>query len=1220
MRITFFILQQKILKMNASKMINKKTAALIISLLICTSIRAQNDDSLRWISQSDSLYAIGVDLYNAKEFTEAIPFFEKCVGIDTTVYAKGHNRRNYSNNWLASCYYKLKDTVKAKKLYKDYYFVAPTDRRLTVMCDSLRQIKQNRNDANDYEKVLQYSIIIMDSSKNAVGDSCLYFAERIEDVGLAYYNLGNYSKVLEYFSVSMNLKKEILGENHPDYAVILNNTGNIYSILDNYEEALILFKKSNDIIKNTLGELHPNYAESLSNIGLVYGKLGNYDQALKYQTEALNIRKEVLGEKHPDYASSLNNIGSVYYNLGDYDNALKYYNASLRVKEEILGSNHPDCIPTLNNIGHIYLYRGDYLIALKYYNRAFDINKMIYGEEHPNFASSLSNIASVYTEMADYNTALKYYNKALLINKNVFGEEHLNYAINLNDIANLYCYCGNYDNALKYNLQSINILKNIIGEEHPYYASFLNSLGIIYSEIYDYDKALECYFKVTDIIKKNFGDKNPNYAISLNNIGYIYKKMHNSHEALNYFRQAKDIFKECFGENHPNYATSLNNIGSVYSDLGDDETALKYFFQSLNIKDKILGKDHFDYALSLYNIGLIYSNMKDYEKSLEYYLASENTYKRTIGENHPYYANCLNNISETYYHMKQYVQISHYATRAMSIYKKDLINNFSFLTTEGREHFWNEDNNNKIFFSELGKWAFTALNDSSLNSIAYDAELITKGLLLTSEIEFTKIIKESGDSTLLQDFEEMRLLRLQLDKQYEKTIAERTLNCDSLENIADNLEKKLVANCKAYGDFTRSIALEWQDVQKNLNETDIAIEFTNFEIKKDSSFYVALVLRKGWDAPKIIPLTSADKLLNLKIGFSKNITLRTALNSTQSSSKHTLHKNSIYRSQDLADLIWKPLEKELVGVKDIYFAPCGILHQIGIEYLSINDSVRMYDKYSIHRVSSTRQLAIENINTHFKSIVLFGGIPYDSLQMLNQSNLLALRGTEDESNELEWNYLQGSQTEIEGIYNCLQKNNMEISIKEGYLATEEAFKNLDGTKKDIIHIATHGFFFTENKAKKYYYFARNPFIMLENALNRSGMLFANANYAWSSDTNLYEEENDGTLTGSEICKIDLRGTQLVVLSACQTGLGEISNEGVFGLQRAFKKAGVKTIIMSFWEVSDAATQILMNQFYSNIVKGMSKQEAFTVAQNTLKNTSGFNDPYYWAAFVMLDGE
>lgn len=1087
------------------------------------------------------------------------------------------------------------------------------------MCDSLRQIKQNRNDANDYEKVLQYSIIIMDSSKNAVGDSCLYFAERIEDVGLAYYNLGNYSKVLEYFSVSMNLKKEILGENHPDYAVILNNTGNIYSILDNYEEALILFKKSNDIIKNTLGELHPSYAESLNGIGNVYYNIGDLENALLYYKESLELREEVLGEKHPDYASSLNNIGNVYSNLGDYDNALKYYNASLRVKEEILGSNHPDCIPTLNNIGHIYLYRGDYLIALKYYNRAFDINKMIYGEEHPNFASSLSNIASVYTEMADYNTALKYYNKALLINKNVFGEEHPNYAINLNDIANLYYYCGNYDNALKYNLQSINILKNIIGEEHPYYANFLNNLGNIYSEIYDYDKALECYFKATDIIKKNFGDKHPNYAISLNNIGYIYSKMHNSHEALNYFRQAKDIYKECFGENHPNYAASLNNIGSVYSDLGDYETALKYYFQSLNIKDKILGKDHFDYALSLYNIGLIYSNMKDYEKSLEYYLASENTYKRTIGENHPYYANCLNNISETYYHMKQYVQISHYATRAMSIYKKDLINNFSFLTTEGREHFWNEDNNNKIFFSELGKWAFTALNDSSLNSIAYDAELITKGLLLTSEIEFTKIIKESGDSTLLQDFEEMRLLRLQLDKQYEKTIAERTLNCDSLENIADNLEKKLVENCKAYGDFTRNLAVSWQDVQKNLSDGDIAIEFTNFEIEKDSSFYAALVLRNGWEAPKMIPLASAYELLNLGIGFSKNISLQTALYSTQSSPKHALYKNSIYRSQELSDIIWKPLAGEFDGVTNIYFAPSGVLHQIGIEYLPLNDSVMIYENYSMHRVSSTRQLTKEENIDSFNSIVLYGGIPYDNLQMTNQSNLIAIRGTEGEGREIEWNYLQGSQTEIEGIYNSLPKNNLEITLNEGTLATEASFYNISGQKKDVIHIATHGFFFSADKAKQYQYFARNPYISLDDALNRSGLIFADANYAWSSDTTFFEEEKDGTLTGKEISKLDLRGTELVVLSACQTGLGEISNEGVFGLQRAFKKAGVETIVMSLWEVSDIATQLLMNEFYSNLVKGKSKREAFTTALNTLKNTEGFNNPYYWAAFVMLDG-
>ena len=275
------------------------------------------------------------------------------------------------------------------------------------------------------------------------------------------------------------------------------------------------------------------------------------------------------------------------------------------------------------------------------------------------------------------------------------------------------------------------------------------------------------------------------------------------------------------------------------------------------------------------------------------------------------------------------------------------------------------------------------------------------------------------------------------------------------------------------------------------------------------------------------------------------------------------------------------------------------------------------DKYEIYRMSSTRFLAMEYTPKPMKNSVLYGGIFYDSdtTTMKQESDRYSTRSVSissfsdlnKEENHGSLNYLPGTKTEVENIYVKLKKKKVKTTVYEGSAANEESFKALSGKDIELLHVATHGFFLPTDEK-----------LTGDQSLIQSGLLFSGANYAWQNQP-VPEGIEDGVLTAKEISFMDLCKTDLVVLSACQTALGEITGEGVFGLQRGFKKAGARTIIMSLWPVDDNATLLMMTEFYTNLAKGMSKREAFIAAQNKVKTSAGFENPRFWAAFIMLDG-
>ena len=360
--------------------------------------------------------------------------------------------------------------------------------------------------------------------------------------------------------------------------------------------------------------------------------------------------------------------------------------------------------------------------------------------------------------------------------------------------------------------------------------------------------------------------------------------------------------------------------------------------------------------------------------------------------------------------------------------------------------------------------------------------------------------------------------------------------------------------------------------------------------------------------------------------------LNVALDNDQKTESQLLNELYDLRNDSLYNLIFKPIEKYIKGSTTIYYSPAGKIHRINLQAIS-NNGKRLMDIYNMFEVSSTAKLLERKKTQNFAKIssaFIIGGVNYDEdidemVLASNQNNrnsfnkFTAIRSLYRGS----WDALPSTQIEAMEIDSVLKQSGIETSYFNGIQANEESVKNLDGNSPDVIHIATHGFFF-EN----------SPFLERNNYLDRlransnktlpmyySGLLLAGANNVWLGN-DLPKGIEDGILTAEEISHLDFTNTKLVVLSACETALGDIDEiEGVYGLQRSFKMAGVETILMSLWKIPDDATKILMVDFYKNLVAGKNKHQSLKDAQLYLRQIENgkYDKPEYWASFIMLDG-
>ncbi len=1069
--------------------------------------------------------------------------------------------------------------------------------------------------------------------EKALGKDHPDYASSLNSLAIVYKKMGQYEKAETLYLEAKAIREKALGKDHPDYASSLNNLALLYSDMGQYDKAEPLFLEAKAIWEKSLGKDHSDYAKSLNNLAILYRDMGQYENAEPLFLEAKAIWEKVLGKDHPHYASSLNNLAILYYDMGQYEKTETLYLEAKAIWEKVLGKDHPHYASSLNNLAMLYANMGQYEKAETLYLEAKAILENALGKDHPQYASSLQNLAVLYSEMGQYEKIETLYLEAKAIREKALGKDHPHYSSSLQNLASLYRFMGQYEKAEPLFLEAKAILEKVLEKDHPDYASSLNDLALLYSDMGQYEKAETLYLEAKAILENALGKDHPQYASSLNNLATLYYDMGQYEKAEPFYLEAKVIREKALGKDHPDYAGSLNNLAMLYTNMGQYEKAEPLFLEAKAILEKALGKEHPEYAKNLNNLAMLYTSMGQYEKAEPLFLEAKALFNKALGKEHPEHAKNLNNLAMLYTNMGQYEKAEPLFNELSTLNKQ--------LITKAVHHLSERELGNYLntfSHSQTRTLSFTQTTGSKKTaSTCYDNSLFYKGFLLQS----TRRIKQLAlsDEGAAEKYIRLKDYQRRLATQYALPIAERdSALVARLESQANDIEKDLARTVAGYDEARRPV--QWQEVQAALQPGEAVMEFVHYRYydKKatDSMMYAALVLHPGNSMPSFIPLFEEGALDSLLSPHSE---------------RRADYVNNLYTIADrgvrpiekpqktLYELIWQPLEKELASVNTIYYSPSGLLHRLNLGAIPVSDEETLTDRYRLTGMTSTRQLVVKaEVKIVEQNACLFGGVQYEmdsmAIAAANQeleADLLATRGevsfsyADSTLRGGAWNYLKWTDKEVDKIHTTLSEAGFQIDTRKAYAATEESFKAIGagGPSPRILHVATHGFFFSDPETSPSSLLSggeRVPvFKLSDHPMIRSGLILAGGNHAWQTGKPLQPDMEDGILTAYEISQMNLSNTELVVLSACETGLGDIQgNEGVYGLQRAFKIAGAKYLIMSLWQVPDKETAFFMELFYKNLFgMDMNIPGAFRATQDELRENP-FVSPYEWAGFVLVE--
>lgn len=922
-------------------------------------------------------------------------------------------------------------------------------------------------------------------------------------------------------------------------------------------------------------------------------------------------------------ADSLDKAAAACSEESRHEEAVRLSRESIALLSESGGTRTDRYAHTANRLSKYLSYTGRLTEAIQWGKTALAITEKTQGKESAVYAQMLSDQAGYYSRSGDYHEALRLGTEALQIRERVVGKDHIDYAHSLNNLARYHSYLGNHIESIRLGRKAVELKSKLTGTQNADYAQSLSNLAGYYSRMGNYAHAIEIGEAALHIREQVLGKQHPDYAQSLNNLAKYHYFQNEFGEAIQLGTEALQLREKIYGRHHSEYATALSNLADYYLHTGDLQKALSLGKEALEIRQRVFGDKHPDCAESLANLAGYYYAQGDYSKAVETGRNALALQYQILGDEHPAYAQSLCKQAVYFSADEQADSAAYYASKATRKYTDVILTTFADLTSNERDLYWKKVK--PWFTNTLLQLAGKTPTPGMLSS-AYNSVLLAKGLLLNSELEMTNLLMESGDTAAVEAYRALQENRSLLIRQYECAKSDRSMNTDSLERIITKQERHLVRRSKTYGNYTKQLRIEWPQIQRELRPDELAIEFIYYPSRQGRGQYGALLLSTQQKSPLFIPLMDDEEL-------------------------NEIPKKELYTTTRLSEIVWKPLKDYLNKAKRVYFAPVGELYNLGIENLPHwKDKGRyMADTWQLYRLSSTREIVLskEKKRPRQYTAAIFGGMTYDSHPEVTADD----DETEqwDSSYEHAAKYLPGTKTEAEEIYATLLGHQIPCEIYLGAEATEKTLKSLSGHVPTDMHIATHGFYWTDKEVNAHDMQGRLQFLSMYNnlddadkALTRSGLLFSGANQALTGHKMSYRND-DGVLTAKEISLLDLRGLDLLVLSACQTGLGKVTGDGVFGLQRGFKKAGATTMLMSLWKVDDKATRLLMTYFYSNLMSGMSKHASLIKAQEQLRQTEmesvsrnrrgvgarakrakknqqkkTYSDPYYWAAFILLD--
>ncbi|WP_224370983.1 CHAT domain-containing tetratricopeptide repeat protein [Hyalangium versicolor] len=1034
------------------------------------------------------------------------------------------------------------------------------------------------------ESLLQRALAILEA---AHGKQHPDVAQSLHNLAALYEDQGQHARAESLYERALAIREVTLGPQHPDVAQTLNGLGVLHEVQGDYARAEQLHERALAIREATFGPQHSLVAESLGNLAVLHDEQGDFVRAEPLYKRALAMEEATLGPQHPRVALSLNNLGMLYKSQGNYARAEPLYQRALAIREVTLGPRHPDVAQSLNNLARLYDDQGNYARAEALYERALAIYQATLGEDHPRLAVPLNNLASIYKLQADYARAEPLFARALAISEAALGKQHPNVASLLNNMASLYQDQGDPARAEPLYERALTIRQAALGEKHPMVAHSLNNLARLYQSQGDFTRARPLYERAIGILEATLGPQHPDVARGLANLASLYKTQGDYARAEPLYERALAIRKAALGEQHPDVASSLNTLAELYQAQGNSARAEPLYERAITLREATLGKDHPDVAISLEG------------------LARLRLAQQRLGDAMPLFERAFA-ISEQ--HLRKEVYGFSEARLANALY----------LLRMGEERLY-----------ELAR---SHPENAQVRHLALTAALLRKGRSVEEIANTSRIVYRGLGQEERATFERLRALRtlfsnLSLAGPGKLSADAYQQRLQELADQGDALEAELAR---------RSAPLR---ALRALPPPSEVMDRVASTLPKDG----ALVEFVSYRAPPLVPNPGAAApsqprylaLLLFSDGRTQALDLGPAarIDAAALRLRDTLASNSfsyLPEAQALHALAFQPLVPRLGKVQRLFLSPDGQLSLVPFAALHDGRSF-LVDAWNITYLTSGKELLprSENLDPSHSVIVLadpdFGSLAAAPLPISQSTPASTRRSASLERffSTLRADFadrpvppLPGTRKEAESIRRLLPQARLLL----GSAASKEALMKL--ATPGILHIATHGFFLEDAAAPAATRAVVQPGGLAESSplqlppdpLLRSGLVLAGA-HATATGPGPQRRE-DSLVTALELAGLDLWGTQLVVLSACDTGRGNVKpGQGVYGLRRALVVAGTETLVTSLWKVNDEATQELMEGYYRHMVAGLGRTSALREAMKELRRKRPH--PHFWAAFIAL---
>ena len=796
----------------------------------------------------------------------------------------------------------------------------------------------------------------------------------------------------------------------------------------------------------------------------------------------------------------------------------------------------------------------------------------------------------------------------------------INYMKTIASEGLLFTTTGRFPQAEKFSVMALELRNKNLGSTHMAVAASLNNLAVLHYNLGKYNESEKEFVSALSVIEANKLQETMPYAIVLNNQAILFQSMGRYEAAVKLLQQALQIAGKTEVTKAKNHLKFFSNLALLFQQM-EKYTEAEKIYQGLESR---LEKGKPEFANLLNNVAILAMLMKREDRVEDMLKRSAEIYKTSLTENSPAYAKVISDLGNYYRYKARYEEAEPLLQKVLQI-REQLLGTVHPLFVQSQEDlailYWKKEELTKalpLFHEAMEKtldfinryfppmseaektkyWDLLSPRFQRFYNFAIEASVVqkdiildlfeyrvaTKGLLLRSTRKISEAILSGGNEQLIKDYTDWIDHKEQLTAFYaysKEELKEQSVNLDSLEANVNQMEKKLSEQSNEFANLYFTGKTKVAEIQNELKPDEALIEIIrlrNFDqVFTDSCRYLGLVITKANPLPKIVLLEKGNDLEN-KYSKTYRLSIKNKLNDEQSYLQY-----------------WAPFEPEIKGSKKIFVSLDGVYNQLNLYTLKKAGGDFLINQVDIILIGNPHDLVIKHNKgsvTPGKSATLIGFPDYGKGMIVQ---------------------LPGTKVEVEGINKVLKLSGYQVSELLQANATET---NLKLAKEvSILHIATHGYFLKDVEKTSWPIGVQADYAK-DNVLLRSGLMLTGASETEKLKTGL-DSSNNGIITSYEAMNLDLKGTNLVVLSACETGLGEIkAGEGVYGLQRAFLVAGAEAIVMSLWKVDDAATQLLMNNFYANMIKVGDKQKAFKQAQQQLMTK--FNQPFYWGAFVMME--